>query len=117
MPQRRQNSMVRTLISFIFGVVIAPSPCSISSQGTPRQPRSAASAKPTGPPPTISTGTLRTLGMTGSRLPNLVLVHSGVADDLAPHVALGAVIGVELLRIHDQRLEALLGQRRNDGRI
>ena len=31
-PQRRQNSMVRVLTSFIFGVVIAPSLCSMSSQ-------------------------------------------------------------------------------------
>ena len=57
MPQRRQNSIVRVLTSFIFGVVIAPSVCSTSSQRMPRQPRSPASASPTGPPPTIRTGT------------------------------------------------------------
>src|SRR5512135_625213 len=51
--------MVRVLTSFIFGVAIAPSLCSTSSQRMPRQPSSAASANPTGPPPTISTGMFR----------------------------------------------------------
>ena len=54
--QRRQNSIVRVFTSFIFGVTIEPSPCSMRVQATPRQPSSAASAKPTGPPPTIRTG-------------------------------------------------------------
>src|SRR5690606_21143369 len=34
-----------------------PSPFSINVQAVPRQPRSPASARPTGPPPTTSTGT------------------------------------------------------------
>ena len=42
--------------SFIFGVTIVPSPCSMSVQAMPRQPSSPASASPTGPPPTIRTG-------------------------------------------------------------
>jgi hypothetical protein len=56
MPQRRQISIVRVLTSFIFGVAILPSPCSISMQATPRHPSSTARASPTGPPPTIKTG-------------------------------------------------------------
>src|SRR5579875_190625 len=35
---------------------MVPSPCSISRQSTPRQPRSAARPSPTGPPPTIRIG-------------------------------------------------------------
>src|SRR6185437_14567982 len=58
MPQRRQNSIERVLTSFIFGVFTTPSPCSMRRQPTPCQPSSAAKARPTGPPPTISTGTL-----------------------------------------------------------
>ena len=38
-----------------------PSPCSTTVHATPRQPRSAASPSPTGPPPTISTGVCVTL--------------------------------------------------------
>jgi RNA-directed DNA polymerase len=48
--------MVRIFTSFIFGVTIVPSPCSMSVQAIPRQPSSHARAKPTGPPPTIRTG-------------------------------------------------------------
>src|SRR5262245_43132677 len=54
--------MVRTLTSFILGVVIVPSVCSTSRQATPRQPSSTASASPTGPPPTISTGIVEFTG-------------------------------------------------------
>src|SRR6266487_3835177 len=56
MPQRRQNSIVRTPTRSIFGCSIEPSVFSINVHGTPRQPRSPASAKPTGPAPTIKTG-------------------------------------------------------------
>src|SRR5262245_29809544 len=68
MPQPRQNSMVRMFTSFIFGVTMVPSPCSISVQAIPRQPSSHARAKPTGPPPTIRTGVLcmRGLRLVGS---------------------------------------------------
>src|SRR5262245_22922344 len=59
-PQRRQNSIVRTFTSFILGVLIRPSVCSTRTHLIPRQPRSAASASPTGPPPAISTGVSRT---------------------------------------------------------
>src|SRR4051812_14549940 len=55
MPQRRQNSIVRVFTSFILGWLMTPSPCSISTQRTPRQPRSSAKASPTGPPPTMMT--------------------------------------------------------------
>ena len=50
------DTMVRTPTRSIFGCSIAPSVFSIRVQGTPRQPSSPASARPTGPPPTISTG-------------------------------------------------------------
>src|SRR5262245_17202750 len=60
MPQRRQNSMVRTLTSFILGVLIFPSVCSTRRHSMPRQPKSAARASPTGPPPTINMGVSRT---------------------------------------------------------
>src|SRR6516165_9866852 len=62
MPQRRQNSMVRGPTMSIFGCSMAPSVFSISTQGTPRQPRSPASASPTGPAPTISTGVCSLVG-------------------------------------------------------
>ncbi|MBK8063817.1 MAG: hypothetical protein IPK29_06930 [Betaproteobacteria bacterium] len=59
--------MVRTKIASPAGNTTEPSPWSITRQGTPRQPSSQASARPTGPAPTTSTGVsmLRTL-MTGS---------------------------------------------------
>src|SRR5689334_20828386 len=47
----------------------------------------------------------------------LILIHTGILDDLAPLVALGAVVSVELRRVHGQGLEALLGQARHDGRV
>src|SRR5262249_51576798 len=56
MPQRGQTSMVRTPMRSIFGCSILPSVFSMSVQATPRQPRSPASASPTGPAPTIRTG-------------------------------------------------------------
>jgi hypothetical protein len=61
MPQRRQISIERVFTSFILGDVIVLSVCSTSSQAMPRQPSSLASAKPTGPPPTISTGIFRAI--------------------------------------------------------
>ena len=72
MPQRRQNSIVRVFTSFIFGVTMLPSPCSMSVQAIPRQPSSAASAKPTGPPPTIRTGVW--LAFSRSRAAAILLV-------------------------------------------
>jgi hypothetical protein len=48
--------MVRGPTMSIFGCSIAPSVFSISVQGMPRQPRSPANARPTGPAPTIRTG-------------------------------------------------------------
>src|SRR5262245_21802096 len=62
MPQRRQNSMVRTPMRSIFGCSIRPSVFSINVQETPRQPRSPASARPTGPAPTIRTGVRALIG-------------------------------------------------------
>src|SRR5688500_1375060 len=56
MPQRRQNSSVRMPVANILASTMRPSPCSMSVHGTPRQPSSIASARPTGPPPTINTG-------------------------------------------------------------
>src|SRR5215208_7730561 len=56
MPQRRQNSIVRTPMRSIFGCSTTPAVFSIRVHGTPRQPRSPASASPTGPAPTIKTG-------------------------------------------------------------
>src|SRR5262249_8068668 len=53
---RRQNSTVRMPVANIFASTIVPSPRSMSRHGTPRQPSSTASARPTGPPPTMSTG-------------------------------------------------------------
>src|SRR5579863_5290018 len=55
-PSWRQNSMVRTLTSGIFGGCSLFSRLSTSKVSTPRRPKSAASASPIGPPPTISTG-------------------------------------------------------------
>src|SRR5262249_44559989 len=55
MPQRRQNSTVRMPGANIFASTIVPSPRAMSGHGTPRQPSSTASARPTGPPPTMST--------------------------------------------------------------
>src|SRR6184192_3840349 len=75
MPQRRQNSMVRGPTMSIFGCSMLPSVFSISVQGTPRQPSSPASASPTGPAPTMSTGVCAVLAvsMAGrSRLSALV---------------------------------------------
>src|SRR5262245_58836731 len=60
--------MVRTLTSFIFGVVIVPSVCSTSRHAIPRQPSSTASASPTGPPPTINTGILEFTGQVPARV-------------------------------------------------
>src|SRR4051812_38436626 len=56
MPQRRQNSMVRMPTRSIFGCSMVPSVISMRVQAMPRQPSSPARARPTGPPPTISTG-------------------------------------------------------------
>ena len=67
MPQRRQNSTVRMPVANILASTISPSPCSTSVHGTPRQPRSSASARPTGPPPTMRTGVMRDAG--GAILP------------------------------------------------
>src|SRR5215470_4823841 len=92
MPQRRQNSMVRIFTSFIFGVTIVPSPCSISVQAMPRQPSSPASASPTGPPPTIRTGVFFILSRT-----SIVLHACGLADH-DPFLVLDGDVGSELLR-------------------
>src|SRR5690606_12329700 len=46
----------------IFGWNTEPSPFSTRMHGTPRMPRSPASASPTGPPPAISTGVVSTAG-------------------------------------------------------
>src|SRR5215467_8529727 len=56
MPSWRQNSMVRTLTSSILAGPSLFSFFSTSMAATPRRPRSAASASPIGPPPTIRTG-------------------------------------------------------------
>src|SRR6185295_17870661 len=50
------NSIERALIAVARGWSAGPSPCSMTRQDAPRQPRSPASARPTGPPPTIRTG-------------------------------------------------------------
>src|SRR5262249_44020983 len=80
MPQRRQNSMVRGPTMSILGCSMAPSVFSISTQGTPRQPSSPASASPTGPAPTISTGVrsfggISLAGILAFQRVELVLVH------------------------------------------
>src|ERR1700681_1954864 len=50
------NSIERALRAEARGWSAGPSPCSITRQATPRKPRSAASARPTGPAPTIRIG-------------------------------------------------------------
>src|SRR6267378_1445836 len=54
-PMRRKISMVRALHRSIFGRNCGASFCSINVQRTPRLPRSMASVRPTGPPPTTIT--------------------------------------------------------------
>src|SRR4029079_16669028 len=98
MPQRRQNSMVRTFTSFIFGVTMVPSPCSTSRHGTPRQPSSPASARPTGPPPTIRTGTFCIRA--GVRVVDLARIGPGIIDELPKRLP-------GRLRIHHENLKAL----------
>ena len=68
MPSWRQNSMVRTLTSSILAVPTRSPPCSTSSALTPRRPRSAASARPIGPPPAIRTGKSTGRSMFGTSL-------------------------------------------------
>src|SRR5262245_15244013 len=93
MPHRRQNSMVRTFTSFIFGVAIAPSLCSISVHAMPRQPSSHASASPTGPPPTMRTGVLSMSCSTRHSVDR----HGGRLGDLFPFLVLGSDVGGEVL--------------------
>src|SRR5262249_61471923 len=91
--QRRQNSMVRIFTSFIFGVAIVPSPCSMSVQAIPRQPSSHARLKPTGPPPTMRTGVFCMRGpcsefgsgaLIGAAIANLILANSFRLDLRCP---------------------------------
>src|SRR6266446_1233027 len=72
MPQRRQNSIVRTPIKSILGWSITPSVFSISVQALPRQPRSPANAKPIGPAPTIRTGVRAVIGRFSGQLVTFV---------------------------------------------
>src|ERR687891_1853624 len=56
MPQRRRCSHVRVLTRLVVGNSTLPPPCSTRIQEMPRHASSLASAKPTGPPPAMSTG-------------------------------------------------------------
>src|SRR5512132_597704 len=94
MAHRRQNSMVRTFTSFILGVMIVPSPCSISEHAIPRQPSSQASASPTGPPPTMRTGVLFT-GLLSCPRSHSVDDHPGRLADLFPFPMLNRDVGGE----------------------
>src|SRR5262249_31705087 len=88
MPQRRQNSIVRTPMRSILGCSILPLVFSISVQPAPRQPRSPASASPTGPAPTIRTGVRVVSGINS----NLVLLLQRVERILADEaLALGEI--------------------------
>src|SRR5712691_11537785 len=100
MPQRRQNSMVRTPTRSILGWLIAPSLFSINTHGMPRQPRSPASARPTGPAPTMSTG--------GFIARLVVHLRAGLLDDFRPFRDLGADVRRRLLGRVADRLRAEL---------
>src|SRR5262249_32162045 len=100
MPQRRQNSMVRGPTMSIFGCSMAPSVFSISLQGTPRPPSSPASARPTGPAPTISTGVCTLVGISFAGIfalqrVELVLAHQPLPLGEIDH-QLGGVAHVAL---------------------
>src|SRR6266481_3625972 len=111
MPQRRQNSMVRGPTMSIFGCSMTPSVFSISVQGTPRQPRSPASASPTGPAPTIRIGVRSGTGASPAGIfalqrVVLVLVHQPLALGEIDH-QLGGIAHVALaLECAQRRLHA-----------
>src|SRR5579862_4435347 len=71
MPRRRKCSMVRAWHRSIFGRNEGSGRLSINRHSTPRCPRSMASVKPTGPPPTIKTGGSLTRVLSGLRLNRL----------------------------------------------
>src|SRR5688572_4550833 len=95
MPQRRQNSTVRMPVANILASTMRPLPCSISVQATPREPSSIASARPTGPPPTMRTGTTRR-----SELERLAVEVLGTLDANQHRVALLLRVAV-LLRLDE----------------
>src|SRR5262245_61607441 len=75
------NSIERALIAVARGWSAGPSPCSITRHGAPRQPRSAASASPTGPPPTINAGVSIVWELSGGILQ---FTHSAVFSCASP---------------------------------
>src|SRR5712691_9613664 len=118
MPQRRQNSIVRTPTRSILGWPMAPSVFSISVHAMPRQPRSPARARPTGPAPTMSTGVFLSRVIPRARPRTLRLdTDAGRSDHAGPLERVGSHHFLELLRRGRRDFDALRGQPLGDPRV
>ena len=97
--------MVRMPTRSILGCSIEPSVFSISVQATPRQPSSPASASPTGPPPTISTGT-RALICSCAPAPGSLRYRRAAGVRRTARAAIGIADAPVLLQVRQRALHA-----------